>query len=276
MDSHNHLGKHFGGATVAAPDAPFSGLIQTATVEFLSSLQLLAERARFLSSSDSVAIALKQAGKFVYCASTELFPQAGSPAATQHAPIANCIATDKPTCVSTHTSSGPLVKAAIPIIREQQVAGFFELSASRLSFSNEDLAAVSAFAEKVNTALDHMEAAENVHQRILDSDLPGKAEIATPLSWHAAPQPEISTKPDPNPPLAPSPLKVHVCRSCGFPVSEGRSLCVECEQNPHVPHVPEPPLLAVEKDESWIGAHGYTLASLLVTALVVAIIYWLR
>jgi hypothetical protein len=31
-----------------------------------------------------------------------------------------------------------------------------------------------------------------------------------------------------------------------------------------------------KEDESWISAHGYTIASLLVSALVAAIIYWLH
>jgi hypothetical protein len=31
-----------------------------------------------------------------------------------------------------------------------------------------------------------------------------------------------------------------------------------------------------KEDESWFSAHGYTIASLLVSALVFAIIYWLR
>jgi hypothetical protein len=31
-----------------------------------------------------------------------------------------------------------------------------------------------------------------------------------------------------------------------------------------------------KEDESWLSTHGYTVASLLVSALVFAIIYWLR
>jgi hypothetical protein len=35
-------------------------------------------------------------------------------------------------------------------------------------------------------------------------------------------------------------------------------------------------LNAREKEESWFSAHGYTIASLVVSALVAAIIYWLH
>jgi GAF domain len=256
----------------------FSALIQTATVEFLSSAQLLAERARFLSHADGLSIALKQGSRFVYCASAGTSDKAGTPADALHAPVATCIAAAQPISVSTHTLHSQLVKVAIPILREHEVVGFFELSANRSSFSQEDIAAVSAIAEMVNTAIDHMEAAENAQMRILESRQPAQIETASPHLWHAGSRPEVTSKADsaPIPAPAPLPLKVHVCQSCGFPVSEGRKLCVECEQDPRVPHLPEPPLLAVEPEQSWIVAHGYTVASLLVTALVAGIIYWLR
>jgi len=256
--------------------ARFSALIQSATVEFLSSTQLLAERARFLSHADALSIALKQGSRFVYCASAGISDKAGTPADAQHAPIATCIAAAQPISVSTHTLHSQLVKVAIPILREHEVVGFFELSANRSSFSQEDIAAVSAIAEMVNTAIDHMEAAENAQMRILESPQPTEIETASQQLWHADSRPEVTSKADSAPMPAPAPLKVHGCRSCGFPVSEGRELCVECEQDPRVPHLPEPPLLAVEPEQSWIVAHGYTVASLLVTALVAGIIYWLR
>jgi hypothetical protein len=39
---------------------------------------------------------------------------------------------------------------------------------------------------------------------------------------------------------------------------------------------PAAALFATEAEESWISTHGYTIASVLVSALAVAIIYWLR
>lgn len=275
MDSQNQLETDSAEAATNT-SAAFSALIQTATVEFLSSMQLLAERARFLSNADGLSIALKQDSQFVYCASAGISDNAGTPADAQHAPIAGCIAIAQPVSVSTHTLHGQLVKVAIPILRQHEVAGFLELSANRSSFSQEDIAAVSAIAEMVNTAIDHMEAAETAQMRILESRQPTEIETAPPQLWHADSRPEVTSKADPAPMPAPAPLKVHVCQSCGFPVSEARKLCVECEQDPRVPHLPEPPLLAIEPEQSWIGAHGYTVASLLVTALVVGIIYWLR
>jgi len=264
---------HVDNGNGANSDAGFSALIQTATVEFLSSMQLLAERARYLTGSTNVAIAIKENGKFVYRASAGHSAKVGSPADTRHPPIASCIASVKPSSVSTHTSQGQLARVAVPVVRHNEIAGFFELFAARSSFSNEDVLAVSGLAEMVNTAIDHLEAAENAHKEILDTNPPAKSEIPTPVSWHA--ETEASSKPD-LPQSTPIPLQVHTCQSCGFPVSDSRQLCVECEQKPGAQHVRQLQLLALEKEESWIAAHGYAIASLVGTALVAAIIYWLR
>jgi GAF domain-containing protein len=256
-----------------APDAVFSALVQTETLEFISSMQLLAERARFLSGADGVAIALKQDGRFVYCVSAGNAAEVATTADVHKAPVANCLASAKPSMLAANTSRGQLVRAAVPIMRQGEVAGFFELSAPRSSFSNEDLLAVSGLAEIVNTALDHKQAVENARKQMLDFAMAAKSGNVTPIAWHAAPQPEA--QPD-SPTAVPEPLKVQTCQSCGFPVSEGRQLCVDCERNPNTARAQVLPLLEPEKEESWISTHGYTIASVLVTALVAAIIFWLR
>ena len=256
-----------------ASDAVFSALVQTATLEFISSMQLLAERARFLSGADGVSVALKQDGSFVYCVSVGSAAETAISADVHKAPIANCLTSAKSSMVATNTSRGQLVRAAVPIMRQGEVAGFFELSAARSSFSNDDLLAVSGLAEMVNTALDHKQAAENARKQMLDFAMAVKPGSVTPIAWHAAPQPEA--QPD-SPRSMPGPLNVQSCRSCGFPVSDGRQLCVDCERNPNTAPTQVLPLLESEKDESWIIAHGYTIASVLVTALVAAIIFWLR
>jgi|SRR5947207_2976819 len=260
-------------AALDGPDALFSALVQTATLEFISSMQLLAERARFLSGADGLSIALKQDGSFAYCVSVGNPAEAAGTVDVHKAPIANCLASAKTSLVATNTSRGQLVRAAVPIMRHGEVAGFFELSAPRSTFSNEELFAVSGLAEMVNTALDHKRAAESARKQMLDFAVPAKSASVTPIAWHAAPQPEAH--PD-SPPLMPEPLKVQSCQSCGFPVSEGRRLCVDCERNPNTAPAQVLPLLETEKDESWISTHGYTIASVLVTALVAAIIFWLR
>ena len=262
-------------AAPARSDPAFAGLLHSATVEFLSSLQLLADRARFLTGADGVAIALEEHGKFVYRATAGSSFETGAPADKTKAPIARCFATAKPAVVSSHTSQAQSVKAAIPITEHEQVIGFFELSASRVSFSDEAVNAVSGLAEIVNTAIAHMRAAESAHQTIAEVAAQSAPEKVAHV-WHAEAAAEPESKTETPGPSSSAPLAIHVCQSCGFPVSDTRQLCVECERKPDAPKPAPPQLMAAGKDPGWIETHGYTLASLLITALVIAIIYWLR
>lgn len=275
MGSHAHAEgvRRLSGAATD-PTGAFSTLLQAAAVEFLSTLQLLAERARFLTGADGVGIALKENREFIYRATAGRSPETGSLADTGKAPIAKCIATAQASLISTHTGQGQAVKAAVPITQHGDVVGFFELIGSTL-IPDDDLRAVSSLAEMVTTAIEHVHAAENAHKQIAENANANRSEEVASLSWHA----QAATQPPPKQTAAPAsiaPLKVHACQSCGFPISDARQLCVECEQKPNAPKLPSPQLLANENDQSWIDNHGYTVASLLITALVIAIIYWLR
>jgi hypothetical protein len=125
----------------------------------------------------------------------------------------------------------------------------------------------------VSTAIDHRNAAIEAESRIFEQL--SAVSPAVPSLWHApASYPQESSE-QKNSPVVSSPAEVHKCGSCGLPVSYGRKLCVDCEQKIDVAHQPAE-ILTTPAHESWISAHGYTIASLLVTALTVAIVYWLR
>jgi hypothetical protein len=134
----------------------------------------------------------------------------------------------------------------------------------------------------VSTALDHLEAAEHSATLIRERKPEEPAAPAGPVLWHAPETAASESAPEKNPqPLAPA--DVRACTTCGFPVSGVRTLCVDCESRREDPrndpqHDSTPPaeLFALGKEESWISAHGYTIASVLVSALAMAIIYWLR
>jgi hypothetical protein len=51
---------------------------------------------------------------------------------------------------------------------------------------------------------------------------------------------------------------------------------VECEQKSDIPVSTPPELFSTQNQENWISEHGYTVASLIVSALAAAIILWLR
>jgi hypothetical protein len=71
-------------------------------------------------------------------------------------------------------------------------------------------------------------------ERVPPAEIPAGTAPATPrqLFWTAAATAQSATvKPEPDQSHVPPVLRnLHKCRACGFPVSEGRLLCVECEE----------------------------------------------
>jgi GAF domain-containing protein len=261
------------------PHAPiFASLIQTATRELHASMQLLAARARFVTGASGVAIALQEDGQFVYCASTGTsVPGIGTQADIKKETLRQCIQDNR---AIRFTSGGdhkdPIFALALPVIRKRKVSGFFELATTHGAFVDDDIQVVSRLAEMASIALDHMEAARRSENQMLEPNLGAAPEPIVSMLWHAPDRvPAVPSLP-PNSPAPPPPVKIHACNSCGFPISLGRTLCLDCEEHPPRAVPTETALFTTEKQESWISAHGYTIASLLVTGLAAAIILWLR
>ena len=262
--------------------AGFLSFRQSAELEFQASVQLLAERARFLTAADGVAVALKQGEQFVYCAATgDAAPETGTTADITRHPLGECIQTARPARLRVERISddarddaaGESSHLAVPVLRDGKVVGFFELLPGACAFEYSDLATATRLSAMVGTALDLLHAAEHTEGLIQQSN-----NISAPASrvlWHApegAPQPVRD-------PLPHAPADAHPCTACGFPISGVRTRCVDCDAHwdePKPGPVPLSQLFKVEKQESWIEAHGYTLATLLVSVLAAAIIYWLR
>lgn len=252
----------------------FPPLAQAAALEFQAALQLLVERTRFLTAASSVAIAMQEDEEYVYgAASGDCAPEAGAEVDVSKEPVHQCLEQRKPA----RTQAGAtkvLFTLAVPVIREEKVAGFFELR-GHCEFEECDIQAVSRLSEMVSTAIDHRNAATQAESRIFEQ----LSAVSPPVHslWHAPALSSQEPSQQKTSPAASSPetTEVQKCGLCGFPVSHGRKLCVDCEQKTDVVHPPAE-VLSTPAHESWISAHGYTIASLLVTALTVAIIYWLR
>jgi hypothetical protein len=158
-----------------------------------------------------------------------------------------------------------------PISQDDKAVGFIGLTCSH-DFAKESEAILSGIAKLVAVALEHRDAAERAERLDFRDN-----ELELPSLWSAPENPEpkervietqkIATK---------SATEVGTCKVCGFPVSPGRALCVECELKPEVTEKNANHLFKSEPEESWFNAHGYTIASLVVTALTAAIILWLR
>lgn len=267
-------------AVLASPDECensaaelFAPLAQTAALEFQATVQLLIERARFVTAASGVAIALKENGQFLYLASGgDCAPEAGTAADESKESIRQCLelqtpAGGKPTAVDS------LFTLAVPIINEGTVSGFFELL-GHSEFQEQDTQAIVRLADMVNIAIENRTAAEETEKRLADRLSELNRPTIVPSLWHA---PQSVSGQQPQTPEVPAPAaEVQKCISCGFPVSKGRRLCVECDQKMGPANPPAEIFSINQKEQSWISVHGYTIASALVTAAALAIILWLR
>ena len=232
--------------------APLDLLKQSARLECHAAMHLLAERASFLTAADGVGIAVMEGGKFVHCVATGN----GVPA------IGSIVER-----VPNHQGLRTIVPIKSPA---GSVSGFFEL-AGKHRFSDLDSREVMRLADLACVALEHREAAERANSRIWEEL---QASLA-PVQWHA---PASKTQ---NPDIQQSEPEqvvgdVKSCGACGFPVSPGRTLCVECELKSDAPAVASGELFSMPNQESWISEHGYTVASLIVSALAAAVIFWMK
>ncbi len=250
-------------------------LLESARLEFRASLLLLADRACWVSGARGGAIALGASGVITYEAVVGLCEcEAGEAVPADAEPMRQCFA-GKPVRVA-NVGKEQAFAMAWPIIQDEKVVGGLELVSDH-EFSNEDQERASRIADLVTVILEHYDAAERVGR------LEFREKELDPRSlWHvpeeaSLPAPVQLTKSDVEKRDASKPTiaGVHGCAACGFPVSPARTLCVECERKTEGAPAPAP-LFATEVEESWWSAHGYTIASMVVTALTVAIILWLR
>jgi hypothetical protein len=241
--------------------------VLNARIELYACLQLLTDRARFVTGATWGAIALHERNEFIYCAvAGNSGPVIGSEFNVKTLRPEQSVAADGKSLLVT-------------VIRNSKTAGFFQLYSETAKFSDQDLQSVIRLADMVATAINCMEAEQN---SIADehSSVPAlmaqPPKPAAPVLWHA-PEGFASGESIRPTSTSNSAVSVYACESCGFPVSRDRTICVDCEER-GTPAATMARLLSAsqKKEESWLSAHGYTIASLLVSALVFAIIYWLR
>lgn len=249
------------------PESLPASLAVTARMEFQAALQLLAERAAFVTGATGVAIAIREGGSFIYRVATgSNVPEPDTAVNEDYDSVPRCFREAKP--VRIVTASG--LKFLVAVKRNEDPVGFMEV-ASKYEFSGEDASTTARIAQLASVALDHLAAAENADSQFWQQ----LQEPLTPKLWHAPESSfEISSDSSITSNTHPS-SELHLCSGCGFPVSAGRTLCVECEQKPDAPVV-NVELFAAQNHVSWIAEHGYTVASVIVSALATAIIFWLR
>jgi putative methionine-R-sulfoxide reductase with GAF domain len=305
----------------AAPSPPrFPGddssksLTEMAQRDLEAALQLLAERAQYITGASGAAIALLEEDEMICRASAgPSAPELGAEVQVKSSLTGESVRTRKVLrCDDAETDSrvnrescralGIKSVMVVPLIREQEVIGVFELLADRAhAFEERDITALEHLAEMVQTGLEHADAAKRALQEIAAkndqaaTEQKGSAPVATPaeiekgtsrdVAGVPAPEPPDASalKPDHSEPTRPPELdKIRKCEACGFPVSEGRTLCLDCEtariSGEYLAPLAssQPPAFLSQfgapREQGWLGSHIYTIGTVLIVVLTVVLL----
>ena len=263
-----------------------------------AALQLLAERAQYLTGASGAAIALRRgeyADMLCRASSGPNAPELGALLSMEHGLSGESVRTRQALrCDDTETDPrvnregcrqlGIASVVVMPIVSEHRVLGVFELFAGKPhAFGERDLSALQRLGEMVETAVKHAEAAQRLtgvlesgvdappSDAVVAETLPVKsarvatgADLATvvpeeetrlrepeeavlkktelepelvpkkPLFWSAAHQvqPRVgqAAAAGESIPVPKELRNFQKCKACGFPVSQERTFCVECEE----------------------------------------------
>jgi hypothetical protein len=276
-----------------------------------ATLQLLAERAQYITGASGATIALHEGGNMVCRASAgPSAPEVGAhlqvnsglsgeSVRTQQILRCNDAETDSRVNRESCRALGIASVVVMPLVREREVNGVFELLSGRAyAFEERDITALERLGEMIQTALEHVEAVSRGRTEIAgkkeEAELSDSAKAAAALPPHAlSPAAESAaelestaaekTREEAEKPQALLSERGNIgnCEKCGFPVSEGRTLCLDCEVRVSPPSSKAPSFLsqflnAEGKEQSWLHQHRYIVGAVLVAALAVAVLLWLR
>jgi hypothetical protein len=272
-------------------------LAQMAQRDLDAALQLLADRAQYITGASGAAIALRRDGmNDMLCRATtgENAPELGTLLSTEFGLSGESVRTRTALrCDDAERDSrvnrdvcrqlGIASVVVMPVVHDDEVLGVFELFSGKANaFGDRDLSAVKRLSEMVETAVRMAQATANLpeklkemqvsvpepiaeQEQIVDVEMEA-AEPAGPVEQPATPVLAASVPVAAQPVAAPAPELTPVkkklfwsaalsgagevpkpaesdlshvppvlrglkkCEACGFPVSAGRTLCVECEE----------------------------------------------
>ncbi len=348
-------------SVVAARDAlRFPGedggrsLSEMAQRDLDATLQLLAERAQYITGASGAAVALRDGESMVCCASSgPSAPELGahlqidsglSAESVRTRKILRCDDAENDPRVNRDScrAFGIASVVVMPLVRGEEVYGVFELLSSRpRAFEERDFVALNRLAEMIQTAVEHSEAARRAEKELghtekipavvaevaPDAIAPGLgsnpvasgSETRGPVIKPAMVEEAKPAAPAPIPaPISPADLtpdtsllastdavsipelpagddivgadldasistiafgNLRKCEACGFPVSQGRRLCLDCEAATpgaiaSVDTAPEFFSELVEPETSWVRSHVYLIATGLIAAATIALLLW--
>ena len=291
-------------------------LTEMAQRDLEAALQLLAERAQYITGASGAAIALLEDSEMICRASAgPSAPELGAEVQVKSGLTGESVRTRKVLrCDNAETDSrvnrescralGIKSVMVVPLVREQEVVGVFELLADRANaFEERDVTALERLAEMVQTGLEHADAAKRALQEIAaKNDLAAakqkeqkqaeplppaavteKSAPAVARTDSSAPAETMALDTDVAKPVRPQELvKIGKCEACGFPVSEGRTLCLDCEAS-RLSGASSAPLASSQtpaflsqfgtrREQGWLGSHIYTIGTVLIVVLTVVLL----
>jgi putative methionine-R-sulfoxide reductase with GAF domain len=288
-------------------------LTEMAQRDLEAALQLLAERAQYITGASGAAIALLEGSEMICRASAgpsapalgaEVQMKSGlTGESVRTRQVLRCDDAETDSRVNRESCRALGIKSVmvVPLIREKAVIGVFELLAGRANaFEERDVTALERLAEMVQTGLEHADAAKRAHQEIATKNdqviteaaehksepesAPPEIEESTPAVTEDSAATEKVTTTDnlPDPVRPPELDKIGKCGACGFPVSEGRTLCLDCEAARLSGESPAPlasgqaPAFLAKfenrEKKGWLASNIYTIGTVLIVALTVVLL----
>ena len=295
-----------------------TSLAELAKRDLDSTLQLLAERGQYITGATGAAIALRDAGELICrAAAGSCAPDLGARLqansgltgeSVRTRQILRCDNAEQDPRVNRESCRvlGIASVVVVPLVRNEEVYGVFELlSGEPCAFRERDIVALERLAEMVETALDHADAALRAQQADVSAyafaataeagtpgfdlgdtalrDQPSESATIDSGSWVAQATGEGSLLATLFPAsvsateLHPSVAK---CERCGFPVSDGRTLCLDCETAGERTPDPSDPAGASffshygaePTGRSWLRSHIFLIGIGVMAALTMAVL----
>jgi putative methionine-R-sulfoxide reductase with GAF domain len=293
------------------PDDVGKSLTEMAERDLEAALQLLAERAQYITGASGTAIALLEGDEMICRASagpsapalgTQVQMKSGlTGESVRTRQVLRCDDAETDSRVNRESCRALGIKSVmvVPMFREQKVIGVFELLADRANaFEQRDVTALERLAVMVQTGLEHADSAKRALPEIAvksdSAEVQPKASEPAPIAAEQRGVPAaVSSVPSvetsnpaalkPDQPARPQELdKIGKCEACGFPVSEGRTLCLDCEAARLSGDSPAPlastqapaflSKFETPKKQGWLGAHIYTIGTVLIVVLTVVLL----
>ncbi len=282
-------------------------LSEMAQRDLEATLQLLAERAQHVTGASGAAIAFRQGGNMVCLASAgAVAPRvgetvdvnsglAGESIRSRQTLCCNDAADDLRLDAANYRRLGVASALAMPLVREQKIVGLFELISEKANaFEEGDILALERLGEMIQTAVDHAEAANRAQSMIhLGGDAASLSEPdfdpQSELQIQTVELPAVETGPESGVGMSPSAQvergNIGKCVACGFPVSQGRTLCLDCDasrnsdakaptETASAPAFFAQLNLAGAENPSWQQSRKYLIGSILLTVGALAYALW--